>query len=254
MSPVRFTSGVNAPQTGPQAQARAAARSAAKARAKLVEDLERLCADAGITYATLAREAGVPHGHLSRILAGKVAATIETYAKLAVPLGADLATRLYPNTGPLIQDRHQAPIVEALLDLLQPRWRPHTEVGVRHPARGWIDVVLHEPRERRIVAVEVESDIRRIEQQIRWSQMKAESLPSWEGWPVEGAETSRLLIVRRTRATRATAHEFARQLGVAYPAHPEDALAALTGTAAWPGSAMIWAQIDPDGVRFLPMR
>ena len=115
-------------------------------------------------------------------------------------------------------------------------------------------MVLHEERERQIVAVEIESDIRRIEQQLRWAQMKAESLPSWDGWPAGGAEISRVLIVRRTRATRQTAVEFTRQLAAAYPAHPEDALAALTGAATWPGAAIIWAQIEPERVRFLTAR
>jgi transcriptional regulator with XRE-family HTH domain len=238
-----------------QASARAAARAATRARARLAEDIERLCADAGITFGALARSAGVPHGHLSRILAGKATPTIETYAKLAIPLGADLATRLYPNTGPLIRDRHQAPIVEALLAIRHPRWRPSTEVGVTKPSRGWIDVVLHDPREGRLVAVEIESDIRRIEQQVRWARMKADSLPSWDGWPMDGeGRVSQLLIVRRTRTTRQTALEFGQQLMLAYPAHPEDALAALTGTASWPGKAMIWANADGKGIRLLPTR
>ncbi|HEY4269244.1 MAG TPA: helix-turn-helix transcriptional regulator [Galbitalea sp.] len=233
-----------------RSQRQAASRAAERARARLVEDIERLCADAGIAPERLANSAGVPGSCLRRIMAGKASPSLETYAKLAVPLGADLSTRLYPNTGPLIRDRHQGRIAEALLGALHPRWRAATEVGVRQPARGWIDVVLHEERERRVVAVEIESDIRRIEQQVRWAQMKAESLPSWEGWPVEGAEISRLLIVRRTRATQQTALEFSRQLSAAYPAHPEDAVAALTGIARWPAAAMIWAQIGPDRVRF----
>lgn len=244
-----------APQRPSKAQLQAAARAGAKARVKLVEDVERLCADAGISLAALAREAGVPYPHLWRMMAGKVRPTLETYAKLAIPLGADLATRLYPNTGPLIRDRHQARISEALVHEAHPRWRPFTEVGVRQPARGWIDVVLHEPRERVAIATEVESDIRRIDQQVRWAAMKAESMPSWDLWPVdEPPQISQLLIVRRTRATRQTAHEFARQLALAYPAHPEDALAALTGRASWPGSTLIWAKIDATGVRFLPTR
>jgi transcriptional regulator with XRE-family HTH domain len=237
-----------------QGQTRAAARATARARAKLIEDIERLSGDAGITMSRLAREAGVDIGHLSRILAGKANPSFETYAKLAVPLGANLATRLYPNTGPLIRDRHQARVEEALLAIIHPRWRPTTEVGVRQPARGWIDVVLHDERERRLVGVEIESDIRRIEQQVRWAQMKAESLPSWAGWPAEGSEISRLLIVRRTRATRQIGNEFARQLAAAYPAHPEDALSSLTGLSTWPGPALIWAQIEPARVRFLGSR
>ena len=237
-------------------QTRAADKAAARVRARLVEDIERLCADAGITLAELATAAGVPYSLVWRTMAGKANPSLETYARLAVPLGADLATRLYPNTGPTIRDRHQAPIAEALLPILHPRWRPATEVGVRRPSRGWIDIVLHDPRESVMVATEIESDIRRIEQQVRWAQMKAESLPSWDRWPTEGAapSISQLLIVRRTRATRATAHEFQRQLALAYPAHPEDALAALTGTAPWPGSSLIWAGMDGGAIRFLPTR
>jgi hypothetical protein len=133
---------------------------------------------------------------------------------------------------------------------------PATEVGVRQPARGWVDLVLHEPREATIVAVEVESDIRRIEQQLRWAKMKSESLPSSDAWPRDGEapRISQLLVIRRTRATRQTAQEFATQLAVAYPAHPEDALAALTGAKPWAGSALVWAEIKPDHVRLLPSR
>lgn len=233
-----------------QGQTRSASRMATRARSRLVEDLERLMGDAGVSLTALARAAGVPHSHLSAILAGKTAPSLETYAKLGVPLGADLSTRLYPNTGPLIRDRHQARIVEALLAILHPRWKPHTEVGVRQPSRGWADLVLHEPREQRLLATEVESDVRRLEQQVRWAQMKAASLASWDGWPGDGAEISRLLIVRRTRANRQTALEFSRQLALAYPAHPEDAMASLTSTARWPGDALVWAQIEPGRVRF----
>jgi hypothetical protein len=48
--------------------------------------------------------------------------------------------------------------------------------------------------------------------------------------------------------------EFERQLAVAYPAHPADALAALTGAAPWPGAALIWAEIERDRVRFIARR
>lgn len=229
----------------------------------MVEDIDRLCADAGITLTALARSAGVSHGHLSRVLAGKASPTIELYAKLAIPLGADLSTRLYPNTGPMIRDRHQARILEALLHLRHPRWQPHTEVTVRQPARGWIDLVLYEPREHRLVATEIQSELRRLEQIVRWSREKADSLRSWSLWQVTDAASAelgrlpaidQLLIVRRTRATQTVARDFARHLAIAFPAHPEDALAALMGTAPWPGSALIWARIDPKGVHFLPTR
>jgi hypothetical protein len=171
-------------------------------------------------------------------------------------LGRTCRARYYPNTGPAIRDRHQARICEALLALVAPRWRPYPEVVVRRPSRGFIDVALHEPRERVILATEVESGLRRLEQQIRWSRDKAEALPSWEGWPHLGndPEISQLLIVRSTRTTREIGREFERILRAAYPAHPDDALAALTGTTRWPGAALVWARFDGRATRFMPRR
>jgi hypothetical protein len=147
-------------------------------------------------------------------------------------------------------------MLEALLEHLHPRWHPFTEVAVRRPSRGWIDAVLHEPREAVAVASELQSELRRLEQLIRWSAEKAASLPSWDGWSSLGTEPriERLLVVRRTRATRAVAASFAAQLRIAYPAHPDDALAALGGTSPWSGAAMVWAVVEARGARFVSGR
>ena len=235
---------------------RAARRAAQRARAALVLDLERALADSGITARRLAQASGVDHGFISRILAGTADPSLDTWARLGIPLGLDLAARLYPNTGPVVRDRHAAPMLELLLRAAHPRWSPFTEVGVHRPSRGWIDVALHEPRERVLLAGELQSELRRLEQLIRWQAAKAASLPSWDGWPHLGDEPSisRLLVVRRTRATRAVAAEFAAQLRIAYPAHPDDAVASLTGTAKWPGPALVWATLDARGPRFMPGR
>jgi hypothetical protein len=47
--------------------------------------------------------------------------------------------------------------------------------------------------------------------------------------------------VRDTRTTRGIAREFRRSLNATYPAHPDDALAALIGADPWPGPAILWA-------------
>ena len=127
---------------------------------------------------------------------------------------------------------------------------------VHRPARGSIDLGLHEPRERLLVASELQSELRRLEQLFRWHALKVEALPSWEGWVRLGEEpaVSRLLVVRRTRATRAVAAQFPAQLRAVFPAHPDDAVAALTGTASWPGPALVWVAIDARGARFVPGR
>jgi transcriptional regulator with XRE-family HTH domain len=220
------------------------------------EDLRRLRGDAGVSRAQLAAAAGVDLAYVCRIEDGRERPSLDVIVRLAMVLGADVSTRLYPNTGPSIRDRHQARILEALLAHLHPRWRAYPEVAVRRPSRGWIDAVLHEPRAGIIVATEIQSDLRRLEQLLRWFPEKVASLPSWEGWaqlgPVSG--TTQLLLVRSTRATRQVGREFRRQLAAAYPAHPADAIASLTGTAEWPGAALVWAEIEPDRVRFIARR
>ena len=78
-----------------------------------------------MTRTELARSAGVDAGYLWRIEAGTERPSLEIYARLANALGADLAARLYPNTGPTIRDRHQAGILEALLSDLHSRRTPY---------------------------------------------------------------------------------------------------------------------------------
>ncbi len=234
----------------------AVVRVAARAAASLRNDADQLRRDAGISVAALARAAGIDVSYLYKILAGTAEPSDETRARLAIALGADLSVRLYPNTGPLVRDRHQGSILEALLALHHPRWKPFTELRVLRPSRGWIDVAFHEPGEGVIVATEIQSELHRIEQLIRWSAEKAASLPSWEGWDRLGRpRVSQLLVVRRTRATRAVAADFAQQLRVAYPAHPDDAMAALsTPGATWPGPALVWAEAQSGRARLLPGR
>ena len=218
-----------------------------------MEVIERLRLDAGISIRELASAANIDSGFLARVVHGDVRPSLQTYAKIAVPLGADLRTRLFPNTGPLIRDRHQAAMLEALLGVLHPRWHAFLEAAVHRPSRGWIDAVLHEPRDRLALATELQSELRRLEQLVRWSMAKAASLPSWDGWPQLGDEPriDRLLIVRRTRATREAAAAHDRQLRLAFPAHPDDARAALEGVASWTGAALVWSVIDGRGARLV---
>ena len=219
----------------------------------LAGDLVTLREDAGVSRTRLAAEAGVDRRYLDRIEAGDARPSLETYQRLAQALGADLSTRLYANTGPALRDRWAAPMLEAMLEARHPRWNADMEVAVRRPSRGWIDLVLHDPREPALLASELQSELRRLEQMVRWHAAKADALPSWDRFAHLGdtPTISRLLVVRRTRATRAVATEFARQLRVAYPAHPDDAIEALTGTAAWPGPAMVWMAIDARGARLV---
>lgn len=214
-------------------------------------DLRRLREDVGLTQRTLARAAGIDQSLVSRIERGRVRPTLEAYVRLATALGTDVSLRFYPNTGPAIRDRHQARIGEGLLRALGGRWRTFPEVGVRHPVRGWIDLVLVDVRARQLIAVEVQSGLHRLEQLLRWSQAKSEALPSAVAWPfgVDGEVPAigRLLIIRDTAATRTIAATFDATIRAAYPGDPWQAMAALTGSADWPSSALLWASDGRSG-------
>ncbi len=173
---------------------------------------------------------------------------------LATALGGTFSVRLYPGTGPRLRDPIQARITEALVRILDPRWTRMLEVPVYRPARGVIDLVAHDRAAGIIVATEVQSELRRLEQQIRWSNEKAGSVPSADFWRFvdDAPRVDRLLVLRSTRANRALATRFGETLATAYPARADDAYRALTTPdAPWPGSALIWASVDGDQTRIL---
>jgi hypothetical protein len=192
------------------------------------------------------------YGFLARIERGTREPSISVLAAIGDALGADLVVRLYPNTGPRVRDHIQAAIVEELLRIAHPRWRRLTEVPVYRPARGRVDVVLHDPSAALVVATEVHSQVRRLEQQIGWARMKAEALPSADFWRfTDEPSVSQLLVLRSTRATREVVNRFVETLRTAYPAPAEAVHAAVTGQAPWPGAGLLWANVDRGVVRIL---
>ena len=201
----------------------------------------------------MARLCGIAKSTLHAIEAGQTEPRLETAARLATALGSDLGLRLYPGTGPLVRDHLQLAMLQALLDVLHPRWRARPEVPVYQPVRGVIDLVLDDDME--IVACEAQSELRRLEQQVRWSRAKAEALdPRWarEGQqgladrPVwtDGARVGRLMLLRSTARTRAVVSGYADVVAAAYPARASDAYAALTRPAPWRGDALVWCRVE----------
>src|SRR3954447_26897003 len=199
-------------------------RRSTELRRSIAAELRRLREDSGITRTAVAVAAGVHPSAVARAEEGTILPTLETYVRLSAALGADFLARPYPSTGPRIRDRHQVRMAELLLGTIHPRWSATPEVPVRRPSRGWVDFVLHDPRADTLVASELESGLRRIEQTLRWSREKADSLPSareWRRWAVGGEpEISRLLVVRWTRSNREMAASARRLLREAYPADP----------------------------------
>ena len=211
-------------------------------------EIRRLREDAGLSQRALARAAGIDNGHLSRIEAGAAHPTIEVYLRIAAVLGADLSLRLYPNTGPLIRDRFQLPMGEELLAVTEAAWRRAPEVGVYRPVRGVVDVVLDHRVNPDTVATELQSQLRRVEQQVRWARQKADALAELPAY--QDRHVSQLLVLRNTHAMREVARAAHETLTTAYPARTREAVAALRGEARWPGSAIVWMRVD-QGIAYL---
>lgn len=222
-------------------------------RAVLV-DIDRLRRDAGMSVRRLAHEASIDAGYLSQLFAGSRSPSTAVLVALTTVLGADLSIRVYPTTGPTVRDAIQARIGEALLRIAAPNWQRSIEVPVYRPARGFVDLVFDEPAQSVTVATEIQSRIDRLEQQIRWAQDKAKSLPSSDLWRFIDQERSisRLLVLRSTGATREIARRFHATLAAAYPATTGDVFMALTvpGTP-WPGPGILWADVRGDDARVL---
>jgi hypothetical protein len=76
---------------------------------------------------------------------------------------------------------------------------------------------------------------------------KFEALPSSELWRFAAAHApptvSRLLVIRSTATNREIVRLHEALLHAASPARTAAARAALTGTAPWPGHAVLWAEI-----------
>jgi len=221
---------------------RSAARRAQRIRAAISHDLRHAREDAGLSLATVASAAGVSKSELHQVERGRTEPRLESLARVGAALGMDLSVRLYPGTGPLIRDRHQAAMIEALLQTLHERWRPFPEVWVTRPVKGVIDLVLDPAdMDEPLVTMEAQSELRRLEQQIRWAHAKSEALAEHRERPV-----SSLLLLRNTRATVA---QHATTVRAAYPAHAKDAYAALNTARPWPGPAILWADVGRGRAR-----
>jgi transcriptional regulator with XRE-family HTH domain len=215
-------------------------------------DVYRIRTDAAATQAQVAGEAGIDRSHLARIEAGATNASIETLTAIAAAMGADLRVRFYPGSGPRLTDRHQARMIEVLLRRLSAAWRPHLEVPVFRPARGFVDAVFERLDRPLLVVSEAQSTLPRLEQQIRWAEEKASSIGSSDlVGPGPLPVISRLLILRSTASTRELARSFEATLRTAYPAPSRDAVASLLDGAAWPGSSIVWIRIEGDRVDVL---
>ena len=175
---------------------------------------------------------------------------------IGLALGADLSVRYFSGAGPRLHDRFQAAMVERVLRSLDARWSAAVEVPVTEPSRGVIDLVLTDRLSQVVVAVEVQSELRRLEQQLRWIAEKADGLSTRLADArrlANPGEVSRLLVLRSTVTTREIARRYETMLATSYPARTRDVIQALTtSTARWPGAGIVWMHIHGTDTTLMP--
>jgi transcriptional regulator with XRE-family HTH domain len=212
-------------------------------------ELERMRLDAGASKARVASIAGVDRTYLGRVETGQAHPSLETLTAIATALGGEVSVRAFAGTGPRLGDRHQARMLEALIGRLAPVWAAHLEVPVWRPARGVVDGVFERTDPPLLVVGECMSTLPRLEQQLRWSAQKAESIGSSAlVGDRPSPPVSRLLILRSTASTRDLARTFERSLRAAYPSRTADAVDSLTTGSPWPGDSIVWMRIDGERV------
>lgn len=232
----------------PTSVARETARRTRLAGAATGEQVREMRLDAGASLAELGRMVGVHPSHIARIESGRARPSVEVLTAIGIALGADLSVRYFPGSGPRIRDRFQPAMVEELIRRLDARWSVELEVPITRPSRGAIDMVLTDRSGPAVVAAEAQSQIRRLEEQLRWAAEKADGLTQRLGRDGHEApaerRVSRLLVLRSTVATRDLARRYEATLASAYPARTETVARALVSpTEPWPGSGVLWMQV-----------
>jgi transcriptional regulator with XRE-family HTH domain len=216
--------------------------------------LQDLREERGLSQREVADAVRIDRSWLARAEAGDANLTVGALVGLATVLGTEASVRLYPTTGPRLRDHVQVMMIEALLAVLDTRWRPRIEVPVYRPVRGVIDLVLADPVDASLVSGEAHSEIRRAERQLRWAAEKTDALPSADGWPWMAARprTSRLLLLRSTAATRAVVNDAPNLFAAAYAGRAAEAVAALRSHGgAFPDAAIVWVDVRGSASRIL---
>jgi hypothetical protein len=145
-------------------------------------------------------------------------------------------------------------MVDSFVRVLDPRWSVRLEVPVATPARGVVDAALSERSGALAIAAEFQSELRRLEQQIRWSNEKADGLAARladEAGAAPAPAVSRLLVLRSTTTTREVARRYETVLATAFPALTADIVRALTGNDEWPGPGIVWMRVESGSALLL---
>ncbi len=164
-----------------------AQRTAARHLRDAGEEIRRARLAAGMTQAQVAARVGWARQRVARVETGKIGGVpLPDLEGLAAVVGLRLQVRVFP-AGSAMRDVAQLAVTRRLRDRISPAWRLALEVPLRRSGdlRAF-DLVLHEPRTRVTVCVEVITRLTDAQAQLRAVHLK---------WRDGGPPGARFIVV-----------------------------------------------------------
>ena len=195
----------------------------------------------GLSQREIADRAGISQSHLSRVMHGRTAPTLELMIRLCAAVGHRYSFKLYPTIGVGLRDSGQLRLADMVRAQAAQSWRVRFEVPVsRSPDLRAADMVLDNARA--VVLVEIERGLFDFQAQLRAAQLKRVALAE-----LVGHRVALMIGVPDTRGARAVLAGHASLIGSALPVPSRTAWAAIRSGEAVGGDALLWIRPRTDG-------
>ena len=199
------------------------------------EEIRTVRIRAGVSQAALARTIGVSRSVICRMEQGDPNVSSRIRSRASAALGADFRMAIYAAGAPLIHDAAHASLIEAVLRMCHPTWRPTVEAPVPGPGRRSTDLRLD--RGEHLVLIEVETRIHALEAIIREVAEKRAAV-------IEAAAPGRrvhvVLVLPPTRHHLALVRAHPGIVAAVFPMLPGQIANALRSGSAPIGDGILW--------------
>jgi transcriptional regulator with XRE-family HTH domain len=200
------------------------------------EEVRAIRIRVGVSQAALARAIGISRSVICRMEQGDPDVSPRIRARAAAALGANFRLAIYPDGVPLIHDAAHARLVEAVLPMCDPIWRPTIESPVPGPGRRSTDLRLDRAAD--VVLIEIESHVQALEAIIREGAEKRAAVAATVG---ADRLVHVVLALPPTRHHRSLVRAHPGIVAVAFPSSSAAIVEALgDGSATWPGDGILW--------------
>jgi hypothetical protein len=180
---------------------------------------------------------------MCRLEKGDPSVSLRTRFRVAALLGGDLRLTAYEGSGALIRDSVQANIMEQLLGMRNPGWRPTLEADVPGAGRRSVDLRLDSSTA--IVLIEVETRLASLEEIVR--ELHAKRAAFMDAAPGGSRLPVHLVLALPVTRLHALVADHPQIIRSAFPT-PSAAIrrALVSPPAPWPGDGILWMRREPN--------